>query len=264
MDPNIISELKTKYSHIYSVSDEDGTEYLFRSLTLEEVRLVEYFIVNRLKTGIEIEDHCLETCILYPENLDLDEVAPGTAQQISEEILRISGIADANYVITSMLNTRAKMDSDILIDIKSYIISAMPSYNDNELDKFTLLELIEKLILSEKILTLQSQLAGVDQKIELNIERIDGEENIPEEEYEVVRKKTSKATNKTNSDLPSKEELIRRIQKENAEQYSSRDHYVNPNASEEWQGFDLELLDKMEGVKDIADDPIARKLHGLE
>jgi len=259
MKKDVIGELKTKYSHIYSVSDEDGTEYLFRSLTLKEVKLVEAFIINQIKNTIEIEDYCLETCLLYPTDVDLDDLAPGTAKQIAEEILRVSGAADADYIIHSMLDTRMRLDGDILLDVKSYIISAMPQYTDNELDKYTLLELIEKLILAEKILTLQSQLAGVEQKIELRIERIDESVDEEEEEYEVVRKKKPKK----DPDLPSKEELIRRIQKENSEQYSSRDHYVNPNASEEWQGFDADLLDKMEGVKDIMDDPIARKLHGL-
>lgn len=254
-----IDDLKLKYHKLYSVS-EDGTEYFFRPFTLKEVELFESFIHSKSKDRFELENFCLETCIVYPEEFDPEAMSPGFAQQVAEQIMVLSGIASADFVIEAMFTTRQRLSGDILLDIKSYIISAMPTYTDEQLDNYSVLELIEKLVLSEKILTLQGQLAGLDQQVELTFERVDESEE--EEEYEVVRRKKPKQ--KPEETQLTKEDIIKRIRKENVEQYTSRDTYRNPEASDEWQGFDVDLLQKMEGVHDIESDPIARKLHGLE
>ena len=171
----LIVELKKEHSHIYSVSDSNGTEYLFRALTLSEVGSVEEFIQKRLKSSIEIEDYCLNKCLLSPEDIDLDDISPGAAKQIAEEILTVSGITDAEFILEAMHFTRGNLSGDIVLSIKAYIISAIPAYTDSDLDKYTLLELIEKLILAETILTLQAQMAGMDSNIQLNFEQADEE-----------------------------------------------------------------------------------------
>ena len=258
-DLKLKEKLKAEYNHIYSVSDDSGTEYLFRSLTLNEVKLVEHFILKKTRSGFEIEDFCLRRCLLYPEEIDLDDVSPGVAKQIADEILTVSGVSDASFIVKAMLEARSRLGGDILLDIKSYIISAMPQYTDDELNKYTLLELIEKLILSEKILTLQGKLAGLDSNVELQLTYSSETDNLADEEYEVVKKTSSKK----DKPIPSKEELLKRIAANNeASQNRNFNAYSNKNALKEFQGFDVDLLQKMEGKFD-PNDPIARKLHGL-
>jgi len=247
-------KLKEQYSHIYSVSDDSGTEYLFRGLTVKEIKLVEFFITKHLKSSFEIEEYCFETCLLHPRD-EMDYVSPGIVHNISEEVLIVSGITSAEYISFSMSQARERLSSDIILDIKSYILSAMPRYTDDELDKYTLLELIEKLILAEKILKLQAALAGMEADIELSF-KLQGEEEPPAEV-------APKAPSKQKTNKPTKEELLRRIQAENLEAASGpTSTYNNKDALEEFQGFDLDLLQKMEGKFD-PNDPIARKLHGL-
>lgn len=247
--------LKTQYSHIYSVSDNSGTEYLFRSLSLKEVKLVEYFITKNLKTSVELEDFCLENCLLYPE-VNLDRIQPGVVKQIADEILVVSGVTNAEYIAHSMRSTRDRLAGDIILDIKSYIISAIPRYTDEELDKFSLLELIEKLVLSEKILKLQAALAGFESNIQLNFE-IEGEEEV---EYETVQQPKAKA--KPTKNQATKEELLKRIIRENLEHQPVVYEEDIEEMVDVFEGFDVDLLQKMQGQFD-PNDPIARKLHGL-
>lgn len=240
------TELKIKYGNIYSVSDSSGTEYLFRALSLEEIYSVETYISKGSKSLVEIENFCLETCVLEPVIDDPDDVMPGTAKQIAEDILRVSGVTDSRYILDSMVEVRDQLSNDIILSIKTYIISAMPSYTDTDLDKFSIRQLLEKLVLSEKILQLQSDLAGLGSEIILQFEQVDAQEEGPEEvaEEEVT-----------------KEELLRRIKKDNNEGSSPFTAYDNSNGLKEFQGFDAELLKKMEGTAD-SNDPIAQRLHG--
>lgn len=247
----LIAEFKKDYSHIYSVSDSNGTEYLFRSLTLSEVKSVEEFIEKGLKSSFEIEDYCLNKCLLHPKDFDLDDISPGAAKQIAEEILTVSGVVDANFILQAMHFTRERLSGDIVLSIKAYIISAMPSYTDTDLDKFTLLELIEKLICAETILTLQTRMAGMDGDIELNFEAVseDGEEAAPTP-TPTPKKKTP------DRPLPTKEELVSRI---NAK---TTDNRALLPREKDFEGFDPEALERMAGIAS-EDDPLARKLHGL-
>lgn len=255
--PVDIGKLKSQYNNVYSVSDNTGAEYFFRALTLKEIKLVETFIQYGLKNAIEIETFCLENCLLYPEDLDPDDILPGTAAQISEEILRVSGVTDASYILELMDVTRSRLNSDILTNIKAYIISAIPAYKEEDLVEFTLLELIEKLILSESILTLQSSLAGIDNQVQVNLRFADQENS--EEEYETIKVKKNK------DEGPTKEQLLERIRSANREGSGGKNFtpYDNDQAVEEFKGFDKSLLEKMEGRFD-PNDPIARKLHGLD
>lgn len=235
------------------MSDDSGTEYLFRALTVKEVKLVEFFISKGTKSSFEIEEFCFEACLLHPRE-DMDDVSPGIVHNISEEVLVISGITSAEYIAHSMSSARQRLATDIILDIKSYILSAMPAYTDDELDKYTLLELIEKLILSEKILKLQAALAGMDAQIELSFQ-LEGEEEVVPEVAPAAPKQKPKPS--------SKEELLKRIQQDNLESQTRERVYNNKQALDAFQGFDLDLLEKIEGRFD-PNDPIARKLHGLQ
>ena len=252
----LIAEFKKEHSHVYSVSESTGTEYLFRALTLKEVKLVEEFIEKKLKSSFEIENYCLENCLLHPRNIDLDDISPGAAKQIAEEILTVSGIADANFILQAMSYTRARLSGDIVLNIKAYIISAMPSYSDTDLDKFTLLELIEKLICAETILTLQTRMAGLDGDIQLNFEATDAVE-VEEPQKQPNKPKAKPKRPSPDVPQPTKEELISRINSK------TTDNRAPLPRAKDFEGFDPDALERMAGIA-AADDPLARKLHGLD
>lgn len=250
---SIVTELKKDHSHIYSVSESNGTEYLFRSLTLKEVKNVEEFITKKLKSSFEIENYCLENCLLYPENVDLDDISPGAAKQIADEILTVSGVTNASFILEAMAYTRDRLAGDIILNIKAYIISAIPAYSDADLDKFTLLELIEKLVHAETILTLQARMAGMDGDIQLNFEPTGGEA----EQEAPVPKPKAQPKPKKDRPLPTKQELVSRINSKTTDNRA-----VLPR-EKDFEGFDPDTLERMAGVAS-ADDPLARKLHGIK
>jgi hypothetical protein len=250
---NVITELKKDHSHIYSVSESNGTEYLFRSLTLKEVKNVEEFITKKLKSSFEIENYCLENCLLYPEGIDLDDISPGAAKQIADEILTVSGVTNADFILEAMAYTRDRLAGDLILSIKAYIISAIPAYSDSDLDNFTLLELIEKLVHAETILTLQARMAGMEGEVRLNFESTqDGEQNT-----EAIQPKQQPKPKKQDRPLPSKEELVSRINSK------TTDNRAILPREKDFEGFDPETLERMAGVAS-ADDPLARKLHGIK
>lgn len=254
---NLIAKLKAEYAHIYSVSDSKGTEYFFRALSLAEVRTVEEFVERKLKNAFEIENFCLENCLLYPEFDDLDDIPPGVAKQVGDEILSVSGVTNAEFIIEALEHTRNKLVGDIFLDMKSYIISAMPSYKDSDLDNFTLLEIIEKLVLSETILTLQARMAGMEGDVRLTFETVgeEAEEAPVEQESRQKPQPKPKPKPKPKEPLPDKEELIRRINSK------TTDNRAILPRKDEFEGFDPETLERMSGVAAL-DDPLARKLHG--
>jgi hypothetical protein len=149
--------------------------------------------------------------------------------------------------------TRDKLAGDMILNIKAYIISAMPSYNDTDLDEFTLLELIEKLIHAETILTLQARMAGMDGDIQLNFEATSQE---AVQEKGPSQKSAPPPKKKRDIPLPTKEELVSRINSK------TTDNRALLPREKDFEGFDPDTLERMAGIA-AQDDPLARKLHGM-
>jgi hypothetical protein len=166
MNEELITELKDKYSSIYSVRI-GKKEYVFRPLTFTEYgRLLRHDEWNQL----EFEDALVEMVLLYPavNSVEYNTMPAGVPTELAEEVLRISGITSPKFAIQVLNEKRSNADS-VMSSIKAFIIAAMPAYKDDDLNEFTFEELIEKVVLSEKILNIKMRTMVHGEQVELQI-----------------------------------------------------------------------------------------------
>jgi hypothetical protein len=225
-----IAHWKKEYRHIYTV-ELGEQQFVYRALTVEEINQIDDISGG---SSVEMEDLYVQTAILYPQNFDINTVKAGYVTQLAEEVMRVSGLIDPDF-INSALQEERETVSNLINMMKIFIISAMPTYNDEFLDTLTIRELISKTVLAEQILTLNQQIHGIATegvKLELN-----SEEKQPSQK-----------------EIVDKESLLRRIRK-NEKEFGSYD----PDKLNNLEEFDPELLIRASGVP-LPNDPIAKKL----
>lgn len=231
----LISYWQKEYKYIYSI-EIAGQQYVYRALTLSEINEIDN---NPDISSADVEDIYVQTAVLYPQDFDINRLKAGYVTQLAEQIMQVSGITDPDFITSSLNYDRDQMNGMVNM-MKVFIISAMPTYNDEYLDSLTMRELIFKTALAEQILTLNQQIQGIQTegvKLELQFEQDQQHQQQP-----------------TQKEVIDKEVLLRRIRKQEKESGS-----FDPEAISKLDEFDPELLIRASGIP-RADDPIARKL----
>jgi len=239
MDKDTYLRLTREYGDIFSI-ELGGTEFFYRALTLEEINILGNVLEDD-STSVDMEDLYVQNGIVYPSNFDIDKVKPGFVTTLAQHIMRVSG-SSAEYILETLFSLREQRDQDILFKIKAIIISAMPTHTDEYLDSLTVKQLLEKLVLSEEILTKLQEVhlgaAGAGVRLELAV------------------KEEEKPSKKQAKEKVDKETLLRRIKKDDRVGSGAQTAF---QANEQIKDLDEEILVKASGaLKD--DDPIARKL----
>lgn len=228
----LLSYWQKEYKYIYSI-EIASQQYVYRALTLSEINEIDN---NPDISSADVEDIYVQTAVLYPQDFDINRLKAGHVTQLAEEIMKISGITDPVFITSSLDQDREEMTNAINM-MKVFIISAMPTYNDEYLDSLTVRELIFKTALAEQILTLNQQIQGIQTEgVKLQLQFSNQQESTPQKE------------------VIDKEVLLRRIRKQEKESGS-----FDPEAITQLDQFDPELLIRASGIP-RADDPIARKL----
>lgn len=148
IDPDLLSHWRDKYDNIFQVGD-----CICRALTLDEHRQL---IVQTDWSAVDAEDYIVSIAVLYPEKEALDKLPAGVFTSLADEILTISGFGEVKFAKQCMDESRAKAEQVISL-MKAFIIAAIPSYKDDELDKYTFAQLADKVALAEKILEVQRE-----------------------------------------------------------------------------------------------------------
>lgn len=239
MDKDAYLRLTREYGDIFSIELGD-TEFFYRALTLDEINIISSILEDD-STSVDMEDLYVQNGVVYPSNLNLDKIKPGFVTTIAQSIMRVSG-SSADYILDTLFLLREQRDQDILFKIKAIILSAMPTHTDEYLDSLTVKQLLEKLVLSEEILTKLQEVhlgaVGAGVRLELAV------------------KDEQKPSKKQAKEKIDKETLLRRIKKEDRVGAGAQTAF---QANEQIKDLDEEILVKAAGVlKD--DDPIARKL----
>lgn len=247
-DSELITQLKLQYGDIFGI-ELGGVEYIYRALTIDEINSASQF-----KDDVDIEDYYVKTAVLYPENFDVDNVSAGYIMTLAEAIMSVSGILDVETVKKYLEDTRVKITNDVVSIMKAYIIAAMPTYREDELDSLTIKGMIEKVVLSEQILTLKQAVMGVPSEgVKVQI--------ISAEEFEEVQKpKENKKLNKKKLDK-TREQLLQELRSEERDTVNPRLKDLQPDLS----ALPDDILEKVAKAKEPdVDDPIAAKLFGFK
>lgn len=235
---DLLDSWKIKYREIYKVSI-GGKEYHFRALTLKEIEDID--LIGAEEGSGELEDFYVSTATLDPPGIDLDSIKPGYVSALANEIEAVSGLGEVNFIIHWLNTERQSAETDIIIMMKAFILAAIPNTSYEELDNMIVKDLIKRVIVAEKVLTIQQEVSGIQGAgVQFSI-TLQGEE----EKEAPQSKQGKKAVNR--------EELLRRINQNNKEQ---SDKKINLS---EMETFDEDLLLKAAGVLK-PEDPIARKL----
>lgn len=237
MDANLHAQLFAEYGDIYSV-EIAGKEYAYRALTLEELDKF-----NQLsESNADLEDIYVQNSIVYPLDFDMDKMKAGHISVLAEAVSQVSGIS-ADFILKTLNEYRQIAEEDIVVKIKAMILAAMPVYSDEYINTLTIKQLLEKLVLSEEILTIQQVVNGIQSEngIRLDI--------APVNEEPQTAKKPPKVD---------KETLLKRIMKD--ERAVINPFELPPEVDYgQLEELDSDLLVKAAGYID-RDDPIAKKL----
>lgn len=236
MDADLLNSLRDKFGDVYAVNI-DGREFAYRGLTMQEINDFE----RLADSSADLEDLYVKSAIIYPDNFDINKIKAGHVSSLAEAIGKISG-TNINFILNTLDAARLRAQEDIIVKIKAMILAAMPAYTEEYLSSLTMKQLLEKLVLSEEILTIHQVVNGVQSTEGVRLELI------PAEELEKPKRKAKPKVDK--------ETLLRRIASEERKT-------VNPTAPipdiETLNELDETLLEKALGYVD-SDDPIARKL----
>lgn len=240
MDEELLVHWKIRYKNVYSAS-LGGQDYYFRSLTLEEIENID-LMVNAEGSSADLEDLYVRTAVLYPLDINWAEIKAGYITTLAEEIKGYSGLGDITDIVISLNQSREFLNLDIFGSMKAFILSALPQYTEEDLSGFTIQDLIHKVVMAERILTIQQSINGVQS------------EGV---QFQIFLEEPEQEKKKQGKPAIDREELLRRIRKDDREMADVQKLMEVDHG--QLENFDEDLLIKAAGVIK-PEDPIARKL----
>ncbi len=246
-------------AQVFSV---DKYNFLFRPLTIKELSVPEL-------ESTEAEDHYVATATIWPESFNFDNIKAGYVTRYATEILRKSGFEDLGSVNELLEKHRDRAENNIIHMMKSYVLTALPAYKEQDIDNLSMDEFTRLVVLSEEIITVQQSIAGIPSTgFKLIISAVgETEEEEPEPEPEPRRRAAprqrqappppiKKTTNAEEHDKM-KKALIDQIRSDNASTMTTETRRnIDLSALE---SMTVEQLERMRGVA-RQDDPVAAML----
>ena len=202
-----IEELVAKYVDQYEnivASKIDNEFFLYRVLGRAEYKAI---YEDDQFTQLEKENLVIQTCLVYPENYDLDECPAGIPTQLCKEILEASLIVDIETLTTILDNERLAFLSDENNILNCMILAAFPSLSLEEVENWPMEKAIKYYTRAEWIL---SNLQGIKiEKYNAFLEKLRLEEEQKEQEellklQEEKPQKTIRGGDKKNKLTPDK------------------------------------------------------------
>lgn len=161
MDEEILLELRKEWGEINTVAFK-GQDIIFRALRFEEFDEISRLYDSEWDSA-EAEDAVVTTAIIYPENFDLNKYPAGLITSLADEILIVSGFRPGDEQFTKGVLEKYRLEMQEFRNMmKAFIIAAMPSYTEEDLDKYTFSGLARKLALAEKIIEIQQSMYGIE------------------------------------------------------------------------------------------------------
>lgn len=177
-----ITQWKVQYGPIYSAALPNGTECYFRTLNIGEIDK----LGSLNDSSVETEEIAVKWAVLYPE-IDLEKTPAGFISGLSSEIFEVSGFGSVKEAQHLLSENREKCEG-LILKMKAFVIGAIPSYTDVDLDKLTYHELILKVALAEEVVKVHQSMFGIEGG-DLNFNIIDLEEEARKAAIEEQKKK---------------------------------------------------------------------------
>lgn len=125
----IVKDLMAKHEVIF-FADIGDYNFIYRPLNRKEYKSI---VLNTQLQEIEKEDEIIEATLLYPDNIDLDEIEAGIPSLLYEQILENSFLRAEQ--ILELLNAFRDELSEIDSQMTCIIAEAFPNYKIEEIEK---------------------------------------------------------------------------------------------------------------------------------
>jgi hypothetical protein len=175
LDPSFIFKIKNEYGSIFETSIKKQV-ILFRELTFSEFDLIAEFQKNGNSTAADIEDLIIKFAVIHPENFNADDYPAGLVSSLAEEVLEESGFSSAKRA-KQIVEQKRQEAGEVRALMKAFVLSTMSSFKPSDLDNMTFSKLAEYVALSEKVIEIQQNIAGMESS-NVSLQLIDPEEEI--------------------------------------------------------------------------------------
>lgn len=203
LTPEILFNLKQRYGSVFQTSLKKD-EIVFRELTFSEFdKIAEHEKSGENQT--EIEDLIIKSAVLYPEDIVLDNYPAGLVSSLADEILQESGFADPSRA-KKILDQKRQQASEVRNLMKAFVLSTISAYSPEDLDNLTYTKLAEKVALSEKIIEIQQNIAGI-KPTNVSLQLVDPNEEKQKIQDKAKRYNSSKKEGEANFEDPIAQKL---------------------------------------------------------
>lgn len=258
VEPELLVQWRKEYGSLYTCEIRHQS-YIFRSLTLAEIDEIS---LDTSLTEVDIEDIYVNLCTLYPINLDIEnDILAGDVSKLAEYIMNVSGLSDPETIQEFIDAEREDVANNLIMTMKTCILTAMPNSSEEDLDKLSIRQLIRKTMLAEQILNFRKQIQNDVAEIRFTIAQMTDDEEVEPLPAKQVPNPPKKKANRF-SDL-TKEQLLAMIREEDKKGADSSTLITNRVDAKAIEDLDVEILDKMLNGSQDMNDPAFRKLHGL-
>ena len=130
----VYNKLLEKYKIVetYTIDDEI---YMYKPLTKLEYES----LTNQIEDELELQDAIVKHCVLYPENIDIDEMLPGVVYELAQLIVGQSYVLPEDRILMLEIYSAEMTQLDNVMEC--IIMRAFPSYKLEELENMTYPEL---------------------------------------------------------------------------------------------------------------------------
>lgn len=142
----IYDQLKNYYKHIFTYS---SYEFPIIYIPLTRAQYYDLFEDPNMM-DMEREDIICKTCIVYPENINIEKMPAGVVSDIADKILEASFMSEKGRKM--LFAAAAKKMQNVDRQISCIIHEAFPEYDIEDIDNWNMLRTTDFLIRSEWIL----------------------------------------------------------------------------------------------------------------
>lgn len=155
LSPEQIAQWKVQYGSIYSTPVRN-VNYVFRAITLKQFQDA---FKDTTASAADREETIIRIALIHPLEIDFDGISPGVVSALAEEILEVSGFQNPKLA-REKLEARRKEYTDVFILMKAMILATMPTTDVDLLDELTFDQLLNKVVLAEKIIEVHQAIMG--------------------------------------------------------------------------------------------------------
>ena len=130
----IYEKLVEQYNVVQTCTIDDEI-YMYKLLNKLEYET----LTSQIDDELDLQDAIVENCVLYPENLDIDDMLPGVVYELSKIVIEQSCVMpEDRLLMLELFNSEMTQLDNVIICL---IMRAFPAYKLNELESMTYPEL---------------------------------------------------------------------------------------------------------------------------